>query len=472
MGSLNAYNFETGTIQAATGVDVATSLSLTNLGSITGLTSFGVSGGVSVDTITNTGEIQGGAGVAVDMDAGADLYDGRGGALVGSVLGGAGEDTLYGGAGAETLDGGADNDTLNGGGGKDHLTGGAGADLYVVDNTGDVVDEAGGAGVDLVQSSTVTIDFADGGNYLGDIENATLTGSASLNIRGNDLANVLTGNSGANRLNGAIGADTMQGGSGADTYTVDDPGDRVIEANVAGVDTVNSSVTFSLAGQYVENLTLTGNADIDGAGNSLDNVLTGNAGVNVLKGGKGDDDYYIQTFGDHVTEKNGQGDDRVVATVTYSLSGEYIERLRLSGDDNINGSGNSLNNLIAGNAHDNIIDGLTGSDQLAGGAGHDLFRFSTALGPSNVDVITDFVATDDEISLWHTPFPTLPYGYLSADGFYAGTAAHDASDRIIYNKASGALLFDEDGTGSIKAVQFATLANHATISAADFFLDD
>ncbi len=47
---------------------------------------------------------------------------------------------------------------------------------------------------------------------------------------------------------------------GSDTYGVQNSGDRVIEANGigTGIDLVESSVSFSLAGQYIENLTLTG----------------------------------------------------------------------------------------------------------------------------------------------------------------------------------------------------------------------
>ena len=75
----------------------------------------------------------------------------------------------------------------------------------------------------------------------------------------------------------------MEGGGGNDTYTVDNAGDTVIEANIAGsVDTVHSSVSFSIASQFVENLTLTGTADINATGNNLNNVLTGNRGNTLI----------------------------------------------------------------------------------------------------------------------------------------------------------------------------------------------
>jgi Ca2+-binding RTX toxin-like protein len=52
-------------------------------------------------------------------------------------------------------------------------------------------------------------------------------------------------------------------------------------------------------------------------------------------------------------------------------------------------------------------------------------------------------------------------GPLKATFFSAGTAAHDADDRIIYNKATGALYYDSDGTGAHAQVLFAVIANHA-----------
>ncbi|HET7875522.1 MAG TPA: calcium-binding protein, partial [Methylomirabilota bacterium] len=110
------------------------------------------------------------------------------------------------------------------------------------------------------------------------VENLTLTGTAAINGTGNALNNILRGNSAAN---------VLAGGPGNDTYVVG-AGDTVVENPGEGVDTVQSSVSWTLAAN-VESLTLTGTAAINGTGNALNNSLTGNTAANVLDGGPGND---------------------------------------------------------------------------------------------------------------------------------------------------------------------------------------
>jgi serralysin len=96
---------------------------------------------------------------------------------------------------------------------------------------------------------------------------------------------------------------------------------------------------------------------------------------------------------------------------------------------------------------------------LVGGAGADTFVFSSALLPANVDRITDFAVVEDTIQLSKAIFTALTAtGTLAADAFYTGSVAHDASDRILYDRNSGSVAYDRDGTGSAEAMEFALLA--------------
>ena len=259
---------------------------------------------------------------------------------------------LVGNSAANTLTGLAGNDTLDGGAGGDTLVGGAGNDTYVVNEAGDVVTENAGEGTDTVQSS---FSFTLGVN----LENLTLIGTAAINATGNTLNNTLTGNSATNVLDGGTGVDAMSGGAGDDSYLVDNTSDTVTEAAGAGTDTVRSSVTYTVSAN-VENLTLTGTATINGTGNGIDNTLTGNSAANTLTSGAGNDTYVVRA-GDTVVESNNNGTDTVQSSVTWTL-GSNVENLTLIGTAAINGTGNTLNNILGSNAANNVLTGLAGND--------------------------------------------------------------------------------------------------------------
>ena len=326
------------------------------------------------------------------------------------------DETFSGGGGNDRIDARGGSDLLDGGVGADNMRGGAGNDTYLVDNAGDVVNESvpGSTGIDTVKSS-ISFSLANSARVFGPVENLTLLGTGHINATGNALNNVLTGNAGNNVLNGGLGADNMRGLAGNDVYVVDNAGDIVNESLTGsnGIDTVQSSMSFSLANVTrvfgaVENLTLLGTGNISGWGNSLSNVLNGNAGSNLLDGAAGND----------------------------------------------------------------ILNGGAGRDMLRGGAGNDTFVFNSALNASrNVDWITDFSAPADTIRLENSVFTALTAtGVLASGAFYAGTAAHDANDRIIYNKATGVLTYDANGNAAGGAVQFATLNPGLTLTSGDFFV--
>ena len=116
-----------------------------------------------------------------------------------------------------------------------------------------------------------------------------------------------------------------------------------------------------------------------------------------------------------------------------------------------------------------IVYGTNSSETINGG--NDEFWFDTALDPAiNIDVISDFYVPDDTIVLNDFIFAALPIGALAGNRFVTGTAAQDANDNIIYNSATGALLYDADGTGATAAVQFATLGTGLGLSNANFLV--
>jgi Ca2+-binding RTX toxin-like protein len=201
----------------------------------------------------------------------------------------------------------------------------------------------------------------------------------------------------------------MLGGAGNDIYVIDNTGDIVNELANEGTDTVQSSITHTL-GTNVENLTLTGTAAINGTGNTLNNVLTGNSGANTLSGDLGND------------------------TLTGGL----------------------------------------GNDTLFGGVGNDTFVFDTVLNAtSNRDSISDFTIGQDKFRLDKDIFTTLTsVGTLSAQYFLASAtgAAGDGNDYILYNTTSGALFYDADGIGQGVAVQFAALTTKPAVTANDFMI--
>lgn len=376
--------------------------------------------------------------------------------LIGTVLadamdGLAGNDWISGLAGNDRLSGGAGHDTLLGGAGNDTLLGGIGNDVYVVDR-GDTIIELFDQGIDTVRADFY---YTLGAN----LENLVLTGAAALNGTGNGLNNALTGNAARNVLlggggndvlrggggddhlngggghdvlDGGAGVDRMIGGFGNDRYLVT-AGDVLVEFAGQGIDLVQSATSWTL-GAHLENLTLLGNAPINGTGNALANVLNGNAGNNVLRGAAGND--------------------------------------RLNG-----GAGNDV---LDGGPGADILAGGPGADRLIGGAGRDLmyggidaqrdvfvFRsFTDSAVGANRDQIFNFVSGRDDIDL---SMLDAHAGRAGNQAFaFAGTSA--AAHAVWYVPGANGVLVRVDDDGDRLADMEIWVAGLARLGAGDFLL--
>jgi Ca2+-binding RTX toxin-like protein/bifunctional DNase/RNase len=335
----------------------------------------------------------------------------------------------------------------------------------------------------LSNNETLAINITQNGKTESngnDILTGTPANDKFAGLAGNDILkglagkDILDGGAGKDRLNGGTGADTLNGGIGNDVYFVDNKGDKVIESSTLAteIDTVNSSINYTLT-VNVENLTLTGTAAINGTGNALKNILTGNDAANKLNGlagedsmigGAGNDVYVVDNIGDQVIETSNLAAeiDTVKSSISYTL-GANLEKLTLTGTAAINGTGNALNNMLNGNAATNILNGDAGNDNLqgglgddvlTGGAGEDIFKLTNF----SKDTITDFSVDDDTIQLENSVFTQLTAtGVLKAANFRIGTAAIDANDYVIYDPGTGTLSYDADGSGAGVATQIAQI---------------
>jgi Ca2+-binding RTX toxin-like protein len=160
-------------------------------------------------------------------------------------------------------------------------------------------------------------------------------------------------------------------------------------------------------------------------------------------------------------------------------------------DDRINGtrnddhlSGGGGNDVLNGGAGRDLLNGGAGNDVLKGGVGIDTFVFSRDLSDAGVDRITDFNSRIGEKMMLNAyvfeelevgsklpvDFGARDRGTLAASNFCIGKRAKDADDRLVYDKATGALHYDADGNGAGKAIQFAQLKAGTALSAECFFI--
>lgn len=361
-------------------------------------------------------------------------------------------------SGAETITGTSQLDFFSGGGGADTMDGGAGTDFFRYQSPSEVGAGStlkGGDGIDTIYMGT------GAGTY--DFSTSNISGVEILRFYGSGVSARLTGDQ--------IGVGKI------DHVTIDEGTAQklVVAGNIVDL----SGVTFE--GWEGGNRALIVN------GSGVVDKLVGSSQVDVINGGAGNDSLF---GGDGADQLNGgAGTDTVgysgsATGVVASLANAAINTGIAAGDiyssiENITGTkfsdsifGNKGINVVNGGAGDDFIKGYDGNDTLTGGSGGDAFIFNTALNAaSNVDHITDFNVAADTMWLDDAFFAKAgAAGTLSAGAFWTGTAAHDASDRIIYDANTGHLSYDADGNGAGAAVEFATVAIGLSLTNADFLI--
>ncbi|MCQ1839428.1 beta strand repeat-containing protein, partial [Neorhizobium galegae] len=314
----------------------------------------------------------------------------------------------------------------------------------------DIVVENPNEGTDTVQTTLAS--YVVGTN----VENLTYTGAAAFTGTGNGAVNVITGGAVADTLDGKAGADTLIGGGGNDTYVVDTLGDVVVEASGGGTDVIKTDLaSYSLAAiANVENLTFTGSGGFTGAGNTLDNVITGGigddalsgdagndtlnggAGADALSGGTGNDIYVVDNAGDTVTENADEGTDTVQTNLTSYTLGTDVENLTNTGTAAFAGNGNALNNVMTGG---------TGVDTLKGGVGDDTYVISTG------DIVVE--NADEGIDTVQTNLAAYTLGAnvenLTSTGAAAFTGTGNTLDNIIKGGAAADRLTGAAGNDTL-----------------------
>lgn len=377
---------------------------------------------------------------------------GSGNDLDNEITGNSGNNTLIGGKGADTIDGGGGNNTAS------YST----SDLGVI--------------VSLVAGATNTGGHAQGDvlsnihNLIGSGHNDTLTGNDGANrLDGGDGADTLNGGGGADSLfggagidqifgglgddllHGGVGADALDGGDGNDTASYAGSAQAVTVSLLLGVGSGGDAQGDTLSN--IENLigsdnndTLTGDTNANrlegGRGNDR---LNSGGGADTLVGGLGDDVYEINGQGVTIVEDPGEGTDLVESTIHYAL-GNHLENLRLMGSADLNGTGNTLNNLLTGNAGNNILDGGDGWDTLIGGAGND-----SLIGGAGNDSLQGGAGNDTLIGGAGDDTLDLHTGNMSPNNLVGDRAeGGEGNDTVIINQSAlgGSVVNLNGGTGT------------------------
>jgi Ca2+-binding RTX toxin-like protein len=407
-------------------------------------------------------------------------------------------------AGNDLFTGSAANDSFRlEAGGDDNASGAEGNDGFYFGGalTGaDIVD--GGAGIDTIALQGNYLALALGainaveviallpgndtrfGDTAGNSYDYNLT-TADANLSAAQILTLIAGNlrpgedvtfNGSAETNGHFrifagqGVDTLTGGAGNDGFFFGADG------NLTGADRINGGAgtdSIALRGDY------TGAKAVSFQEASFTNVEV----VVLLSGHSNEFGGFIDTNGFDYELAFAEGHIafwQQLDVIAGNLRAN--ESVRIDASAAVNGG---AYRMIAG-AGDDILIGGMGADSLYGGAGidrltgggrADRFGFTASPEAGIVDAITDFHTGFDRIELSGSAFAALASGWLDGAWLGFGVEATLASHRLVFNSATGGLLYDADGAGGVAAIQFATIefsvvpdGNASPVFSADHFI--
>lgn len=286
------------------------------------------------------------------------------------------------------------------------------------------------------------------------------------------LKDVVTGTTVADKIYTFGGDDTIRGGKGADYMDGGEGNDTFIfgKGEAAPGESVNGG-GYGTEGGTADRILLLGDNDFSKA------WITG---VEILAfGGAATATFNQFIVSDESEMKTIQGDGNsntlAIKMTNYGYGAPAVDLSDLvfknwSANDKVTITGTKSADSIAGSTQGDIINGGRGSDNLQGNEGADTFVFDL-ISPRGVDRIADFSRKEgDTIELIGITSAKLNAGKLAKSAFQYGLKADDKKDRILYDKDTGILRYDDDGSGKHKAKIIAVLEDAATLKAADIFL--
>lgn len=466
----------------------------------------------------------------VTQSSRSDRYDFWTSLLVGkiTVTGSSGDDPFMevGQGGNAKVNSGAGDDTLYLWHSKNVVyNGGAGSDTLMLEHF-----DGGGAG-NPTAGIVVNLKTGAGTNPFGGtlklsgVENVSGTFNNDL-IKGNNVANKFDADAGgldagvdkifgfggndtiviAGSRDGLANANVANGGAGIDTLRMFLDGVKLVnvldvgnQANNTGVFRGGSFTNFEafeffsgnflpgqklvFRGSSANEKVLSGSGDDTLLGGGGSDSFDGSVGKDTIDGGGGVDTWTVRGFGDVVVTLNGATIVKVRVNGIAEDGINNIENLSTGfGDDRLTGdakanqfSGGEGDDILVGGGGNDVLNGGEGNDTLTGGVGKDAFVFDTALNEfGNIDKVVGFSVADDTIRLDNAVFIGIgSSGTLAAGKFHIGADADAPGQRILYNPATGALSYDANGSvGGLdfQETQFATLAKHVALTAADIQL--